>query len=195
MINRLLLYLALGGCALFAAILLAEIAAPAPRDEVVSAVPGRATATRPTVRQQAPPQLDKLVATTLTRPLFSATRRPAPTGKDEDAPDDTLANMRLTGIVTEPGKRLAIFDVSGTKPLAVKEGEELSGWRIEAITPSGVSLTGPGGTKTLQPKPSLKLTRSPARPGLRPRIMGPIRGREPIARPQRRSDMRPGRPR
>jgi hypothetical protein len=48
---------------------------------------------------------------------------------------------------------LAIFAVNGAaKPLRLTEGEDVSGWRIESITPHEVSLSGPGGTKTLQPK-------------------------------------------
>ena len=60
--------------------------------------------------------------------------------------------MRLTGIVTEPDHHVAIFAVNGAKPLRLSEGEAVSGWRIESITPHEVSLSGPGGTKTLEPK-------------------------------------------
>jgi hypothetical protein len=46
---------------------------------------------------------------------------------------------------------LAIFAVTGAKPLVVKEGADIDGWQIETITPDDVSLRGPGGTKTLRP--------------------------------------------
>jgi general secretion pathway protein N len=74
--------------------------------------------------------------------------------------------MRLTGIVTEPDHHLAIFAVNGAKPLRVTEGEAVSGWRIESITPREVSLSGPGGTKTLEPKldPNLVQQAPPAPP-------------------------------
>ncbi|MGH7100206.1 MAG: hypothetical protein ACREE4_21525, partial [Stellaceae bacterium] len=71
-----------------------------------------------------------------------------------------IADMRLTGIVTAPRERFAIFAVTGAKPLTVKEGEEVSGWRIEAITPDAVSVSGPGGAETLQPKADKSLVRT-----------------------------------
>jgi len=69
--------------------------------------------------------------------------------------------MRLTGIVTEPEHHVAIFAVNGAKPLRVTEGEAVSGWRIESITPREVSLSGPGGTKTLEPKLDPNLVQQP----------------------------------
>ena len=89
----------------------------------------------------------------LARPLFSSTRRPPQAAANDSATNSDLADMRLTGIVTEPDHHLAIFAVNGaTKPLRLSEGEAVSGWRIESITPHEVSLSGPGGTKTLEPK-------------------------------------------
>jgi general secretion pathway protein N len=70
--------------------------------------------------------------------------------------------MRLTGIVTEPEHHVAIFAVNGAKPLRLTEGEAVSGWRIESITPREVSLSGPGGTKTLEPKLDPNLAQQPA---------------------------------
>jgi general secretion pathway protein N len=113
----------------------------------VAARPGGA----PILRGQQSPRLEELVTTILARPLFSSTRRPS-----ENAPaaaaDNDLADTRLAGIVTEPGRRLAIFAVNGGKPLKVAEGDEVSGWRVESISPREISLSGPSGTKTLQPK-------------------------------------------
>jgi len=77
-----------------------------------------------------------------------------------------LADTRLTGIVTEPGHHVAIFAVNGAKPLRLSEGEAISGWRIESITPREVSLSGPSGTKTLEPKldPNLAQPAAPTPP-------------------------------
>lgn len=162
MTPRLALFLSLAGCALFGAILFAEIRAPSPDAAAAVALPpSRATAAAP--RPSAAPQLDKLVATTLARPLFSATRRP-PAAEDKNSGDDDLGNMRLTGIVVAPDHRFAIFAVTGAKPLAVSEGSDVSGWRVDGITQREVSLSGPGGVKTLQPKPDSALVRSSARP-------------------------------
>lgn len=105
------------------------------------------------------PRLDTLVATAPARPLYNATRRPPPADGDDKAVDNDLTNMRLTGIVTEPGGRFAIFAVTDGKPLAIREGEAVSDWRIQSIEPDEVPLTGPGGTKTLHTKPDTSLTR------------------------------------
>ena len=87
-----------------------------------------------------------MVAEILARPLFSATRRPPP-HSDSPTGDSALSDTRLTGIVTEPGYRFAIFAPNGAKALIVHEGDTVSGWRVENITPTEVSLTGPEGTK------------------------------------------------
>ena len=80
------------------------------------------------------------------------------------AADLDLADTRLTGIVTEPGRRMAIFAVNGEKLLRVAEGDAVSGWRIESIAPREVSLSGPGGTKIMQPKMDPNLVPPPGQP-------------------------------
>ena len=70
--------------------------------------------------------------------------------------------------------RLALFAVSGDKPLKVGEGDSVSGWRVESITPREVSLSGPSGTKTLQPKLDPNLAPPPGQP-----LGGPVAGRPP----------------
>ena len=96
-------------------------------------------------------ELDDLLRATLARPLFSATRRPPQTAGNAAA-DPDLTDTRLTGIVTEPDRRLAIFAVTGGKPVVLTEGETVSGWRIDSISPREVSVSGPSGTKILQPR-------------------------------------------
>ena len=95
-------------------------------------------------------RLDQWLATALARPLFSQTRRP-PVERPESGADNSLGGARLTGIVIAPGQRLAIFAVAGGKPLELTEGETLSGWRVGSIAAGQVSLTGPGGSRTLLP--------------------------------------------
>ena len=63
-----------------------------------------------------------------------------------------FGSTRLTGILTVPGRRIAIFTVPGVGSLELTEGQILSGWKIENITPSGVLLKGPGGKRLLQPE-------------------------------------------
>ena len=173
MIDRFVTFLLIGGCLIFGALVLLELR-PAATDTAtpneVSSRPDTASA----VHRQPSTQLDELLAVALARPLFSSTRRPPQAAANDSATDSDLADTRLTGIVTEPEHHLAIFTVNGAaKPLRLTEGEALSGWRIESITPNEVSLSGPGGTKTLQPKLDPNLVQQPppqppaANPGAR----------------------------
>lgn len=104
------------------------------------------------------PAVNRLVATALARPLFSATRRP-PEAEEDKRPDRSLTDLRLTGIVIMPNQHFAIFAGSDGKPLVRSEGEMISDWRIDGIAPQAVSLTGPTGTTTLEPKADPHLSR------------------------------------
>ena len=161
MMDRLVLLLLVGGCLLFGAILIMELA-PAGAEDAVVAQAARSDAASPATRRQNP-RSEELLATALARPLFSSTRRP-PQDAPSGAADSDITDARLTGIVTTPGHRIAIFAVSGDKPLKVAEGDAVSGWRIESITPREVSLSGPSGTKTLQPKHDPNLVSQPGQP-------------------------------
>ncbi len=159
MIDRLAIYLLLAGCALFGAVILGELGpdrGKAPAIEVPARPEAAAEPHEPGAR------VDELLTETLARPLFSATRRPPPTGGDAAPDDSDLSDTRLTGIMTEPGRRIAIFIPAGAKPLTVSEGDTVSGWRVESITPREVSLTGPSGSKTLQPKLDPNLVPAPS---------------------------------
>lgn len=163
MIERLALLLLIGGCLMFGAIIFIELEPAGTEDAAVAKVAARPD-TAPTMRLQQNPRIDELLAAILARPLFSSTRRPPQSASTDAATDSDLADTRLTGIVTEPGRRTAIFAVNGDKPLRVAEGEAVSGWRIESITPREVSLSGPSGTKTLQPKMDPNLAPPPGQP-------------------------------
>jgi len=157
MIARLAISLLLAGSLIFAVIVFIELQPASDDPPSLSATgaeprnPGVAA-----MRRQPSSRMDELLAVVLARPLFSSTRRP-PQNAGNDAPSADLGDARLTGIITEPGHNLAIFAVNGSRPLRLTEGEAVSGWRIESITPREVSLSGPAGTKTLEPKadPSL----------------------------------------
>ena len=162
MIDRILLRF-LAGAALFGTLLFLELVA----DEAGgrAAVPASEGAkARPAARLPSP-QIDELVATTLSRPLFSATRRPSERTKGDQPTDPALPNFRLTGIVIEPGRRLAIFAVPGAKALVRSEGESLNEWRVDSIASREVSLSGPAGTTTLEPKADSALVRPRQAPG------------------------------
>jgi hypothetical protein len=152
MIDRLLLLVLAAGCLIFGAIVFLELAPAGEEDVVISQTAPRSDVASPVNR---PPQMqrpEELVTVALARPLFSSTRRPPQDAPSGAATDNDLADVRLTGIVTTPAHHLAIFARNGDKPLRVAEGEAVSGWRVESITPREVSVSGPSGTKTLQPK-------------------------------------------
>src|SRR5690348_2377539 len=163
MIDRLVLLLLIGGCLLFGAILIRELAPAGAEDAVIAEATARSDAVSP-IAQPQNRRPEELIATALARPLFSSTRRPPQDASSGAAADADLTDARLTGIVTTPGRRIAIFAVSGDKPLKVAEGDAVSGWRIESISPREVSLSGPSGTKTLQPKLDPNLAPPPNQP-------------------------------
>jgi general secretion pathway protein N len=150
MIDRLALFLLVAGCLVFGGILFVELA-PAGKEDVTVAQAATRPDVAPALRRQQNLRVDELLAAILARPLFNSTRRP-PQNAPSEATGSDLSDARLTGIVTEPGRKIAIFAVNGEKPLRVAEGDAVSGWRIESITPREVSLSGPSGTKILQPK-------------------------------------------
>jgi hypothetical protein len=177
MMPRFVLFLLTAGCLLFGVILFFELASS---DADIASTVEVAPRHQPTpaMRRQQSPKLDELVVMILARPLFSSTRHPPQNASAGASVDNDLADARLTGIVTEPGRRLAIFALNGEKPLRVAEGDDVSGWRIETITAREVSLTGPGGNKTLQPKMDPNLAPPAGQP---PAVAGPPGGRLPTA--------------
>jgi hypothetical protein len=170
MIDRLVLVL-LAGSAVFGALLLAELN-PAADQPVSVATSPRAEAPGPPEVQR--PAVEQLVQTALAQPLFSPTRRPPDTAGPRAA-EPELLNVRLTGIVLEPERRLAIFAVPGSKPQSRAEGETINDWRVESIGPSQVSLTGSAGTMVLEPKFDPALVRTqPVAAALSPNPLFPI---------------------
>jgi len=96
--------------------------------------------------------IEEQVETVLARPLFNPTRRPPEMAVDNFATGLGLESLRLAGIVTAPGRRLAIFAVTDGKQVALGEGQSVKGWQIESITPRQVALSAAGGVMTLQPR-------------------------------------------
>ncbi len=172
MINRVLVLL-IAGCVFFGSVIVIELRSD---DAGASASEPVARRAEPATPSRAPgPRVDDLLATILTRPLFSPTRQPAarpdqPAGRD-------LGDVRLTGIIIEAGHHLAIFAVPDAKPMVRSEGEMINDWRLESIAPGEVVLSGPAGTTTLQPKIDTSLARrvaAPSRPTPSPpQVAGP----------------------
>jgi hypothetical protein len=187
MIDRFVTYLLIGGCLIFGALVLLELRPAASDTATPNDVSKRPDATS-AVHREPSTRLDELLAVALARPLFSSTRRPPQAAANDSATDSDLADTRLTGIVTEPEHHYAIFAVNGApKPLRLTEGEALSGWRIESITPHEVSLSGPGGTKTLEPKFDPNLVQ---RPPPQPPAATPV-ARQPAQPPAANTAARP----
>jgi hypothetical protein len=151
MAARIPIYLA-AGCLALAGVVFWELQPS--RTVGLSATP-RVTHFRPAsdagVRQASAKPPEQMLALILARPLFSASRRPPASGGEATASGE-FQDARLTGIVTMPGQRIALFAVSGAKTRMLTDGGVLDGWRIEDITPDEISLSGPGGLKKLQPK-------------------------------------------
>jgi hypothetical protein len=191
MISRLAIYLLLAGCLVFGAIVFIELL-PAATDEPAQSELPRRSNMPPSVRRQQRAHLEELLATVLDRPLFSTSRRPPQTAANDGPGTSDLADTRLTGIVTEPGRSIAIFAVNGAKPLRLTEGEAVSGWRIESITPREVALSGPGGAKTLAPKIDPNLG-APSAPGPAAAAVRPPIPPSPAAAPPARPSVPPSR--
>src|SRR5205814_1518151 len=178
----------LAGCLIFGGIVFFELQFTA-TDEPARSELSRRSNIPPAVRRQQSAQQEELLATVLGRPLFSSSRRPPQTAANDSGDTSDLADTRLTGIITEPGRSIAIFAVNGAKPLRLTEGEAVSGWRIESITPREVALSGPGGPKTLAPKTDPSLAGQPPTPAPAAVAAGrppvpPSAGAAPPARPR-----------
>ena len=186
MTNRRTLYPLLAGCLIFGAITFVELAPDGSADTVLPAAAPRANAA-PAAHPKQNARVEELLETALARPLFSSTRRPSQSATDDGAGDTDLSDKRLTGIVTAPGRHLAIFAVSDAKPLILSEGEAVSGWRINSIAPLEVSLSGPTGNKTLRPQPDPKLAQSSGAAGAQPPAVppSPVLPRPPRVGPRR----------
>ena len=186
MLDRLVIHLSVFGSVLFTAILYLELGPGAAGGKPAIELPQRAKAAAVARPQQQKLLHRQLVASVLARPLFSPNRRPEETASGRDAGPD-LADARLTGIVTLPPLKIAIFAVKGAKPLVLSEGESVSGWRIERITPAEISLSGPSGSQTLKPKEDPALVRTPPRP-----VAAATRGLPCNPRPPPGTPFRPG---
>ena len=141
--------------ALLAVIAMEALQAPAP---ATSAAPIQASGLPPA----AVDDVSAFMPTILARPLFALDRRPKAGPAAAGAPSDEMP--RLAGVIIERTQRRAIFQPPGDgKPVTLVEGDQIAGWQIQGIAADGVTLTGPKGTQTLEPKadPSLAAAQPP----------------------------------
>ena len=97
----------------------------------------------------------------LADPPFSPTQRLSEASSSADDADSSLRDVRLTGVVIGPDRRIAIFAVTGANPLLLSEGDTLKEWRLDSISAEKVLLSGPAGKLTLEPRADANLVRSP----------------------------------
>jgi hypothetical protein len=186
MSNRSVLGLLLAGCVMLGATICVELAPDGGNDAPLPGlVPLASVRSAAHLKQNV--ELDALLEIAVARPLFSSTRRPQQGPADGEAVDTHLSDKRLTGIVTASGFHIAIFTVNDGKPLILAEGETVSGWRIETISPIGVALSGPGGNKTLRPKPDPNLAQPASTMNVAPTAQAPAAQlpRKPRIQPRR----------
>ena len=93
------------------------------------------------------PSVDELAAI-VERPLFTATRRPAPQAQRASAAVDNrpqsgliLGRYRLTGVVVTPTLRMVFVTQPGSrKTIAVEIGKELDGWVVTEVERHAIVL-------------------------------------------------------
>ena len=75
------------------------------------------------------------------RPLFTASRRPAPTLTAPEPGDLLLGRYRLSGVVVTPTRRIVLLReaVSG-KTLSVAQGGRVAGWLLADVTSTRIVL-------------------------------------------------------
>src|SRR5215471_16297576 len=99
--------------------------------------------------------LDAMVAAILARPLFSSTRLPPAIAAPEEVvvPEKQPPRLqaRLTGISLGPNAREALFERDGEKPIPVKVGGEIDGWKVSAIQFDQVVLSSEFGNQIVKP--------------------------------------------
>jgi hypothetical protein len=155
MSRRLLLGVCGGIGGLFFLLICWEILAPGSQSEI--AAPATTGAPPPATPHAGPNgvSINTWVSTILGRPLFSLTRKPdaAPTSQAAATDDADKDLPRLSGIFLVSNVKHAVFQPTGDVPaLVVGEGDQVQGWKVEKIGLSSVTLTGPGGETTLEPK-------------------------------------------
>jgi hypothetical protein len=89
-----------------------------------------------------PPARDVLDEITA-RPLFSPSRRPFVMVEEQGTTEQVraLPSWQLIGVLVTDERRAALMQLVGEgRPIWVREGTEVQGWRVEMIEPSRVQL-------------------------------------------------------
>jgi hypothetical protein len=136
-----------------------ELATPedtaASADAAVAAEPSQAgrTATNKASSHEFDAEALADIATSITaRPLFSPTRRPS-NGPEKSVGSATARQEvpRLTGVIIGPSGGWAIFAGADGKSHAAATGDSIGSFKVRAIGPGIVTLTGAEGDRVLRP--------------------------------------------
>ena len=136
------------------------------QDVPLSLKPAAATTA---VEARVPPlAVEAAVAEILERPLFSPARQPLEVLSVSNAGENSgdappRLHGRLAGVMIRPGAREALFARVGQRPIAVKVGGEVDGWKIAAIEPDRVILSSAFGIQTVRPTNDPEVVRPRAR--------------------------------
>jgi hypothetical protein len=163
MSGRLLLNLLGGAAAILALLLLWEALSPNAEEATVPSPAAAAHDQAAAAGRPAPvgAEITRWVNAILARPLFSVTRKPDATASNAGpaAADEHQDLPRLSGILSVGNTRHAMFQPSGDVPtLVVGEGELVAGWNVTKIGLDSVTLKGPNGETTVEPKFDENLT-------------------------------------
>jgi hypothetical protein len=136
-----------------------ELATPednaAPVDAAASASPSRVTRTganKASPHEFGAEALADIATSTTERPLFSPTRRPS--NRSASSAESATAREevpRLTGVIVGPSGGWAIFAGADGKSHAAATGDAVGGFRVRAIGPGVVTLSGSEGDRVLRP--------------------------------------------
>jgi hypothetical protein len=101
------------------------------------------------------PQLPQLIAVIAEKDLFDQSRKPPDQAAAAPAatPAPPPPTLKLAGVIVVGSQKEALLvdTAQGNKQLRMREGEELSGYRIGRIDIEEIALIGPGGEQTVVP--------------------------------------------
>ncbi|WP_305806208.1 hypothetical protein [Stenotrophomonas sp. YIM B06876] len=142
----------LAGCALWAlALWVASLAGLGSR----LAPPPGAQVTAPALPALPPLQPEPLqghadYSDIVARPLFADDRRPHPFFLGS-AGQDNAGGLRLSGVLMVPGLEMATLTTGQGQSIRLRLGAApVAGWQLLALQPRSATLSGPGGTQTLE---------------------------------------------
>jgi hypothetical protein len=120
-------------CGVLALMLVLQLALPL--DETVPQAPGlSARRARPVTFPPAP-----LWSAILAAPIFAPDRKPAPGGSQLPG-GGPLAGYAALGAATGGARASAIIALPGGQARAVRQGDEVDGWRVVAVTRARISF-------------------------------------------------------